>query len=98
MARPHSLRDDPRLPAIAAALREGRPVREIAAGFSKSKSAVDRYARALRQAEADAARLPALLVSRAPTANGTPGANGTPAPLPSGRVKGPRVFGVRVSA
>ena len=91
MARPHSLRDDPRLPAIAAALREGRPVREVAAGFSKSKSAVDRYARALRQAEADAARLRAA--PRPATANGTPGANGTPAPCGRGAVKGLRIYG-----
>ena len=92
MARPHSLRDDPRLPAIAAALREGRPVREVAAGFSKSPSAVGRYAQTLRQAEADAARLRELLHSEG-AANGTPGANGTPAPGRSARVKGLRIYG-----
>jgi DNA adenine methylase len=90
VARLHSPRADPRLPAIEAALREGQSVRGVAAGFSKSKSAVDRYSRALRQAEADAARLPALLL---PTANGTPGANGTPTPVRSAPVAGLRIYG-----
>jgi hypothetical protein len=92
VARPHSLLSDTRLPAIAAALRAGRSVREVAAGFSKSTSAVDRSARALRQADADAARLPALLLPGG-AANGTGGGNGTPAPVRSARVKGLRIYG-----
>jgi DNA adenine methylase len=90
MPRVHSLRGDPQLPAIDAALASGRSVRDVAAAFGKSKSAVDRYAQTRRRAEADAARLPALLV---PAATGTPGGTGTPALVRGGRPKGLRIYG-----
>jgi DNA adenine methylase len=92
MPRAHTLRGDPQLPEIDAALRAGQPVRRVAARFAKSKSAVDRYARAVRQAAADADRLGELL--RPPAArNGTTGANGTPAPTAAGPAKGLRIYG-----
>jgi DNA adenine methylase len=92
VARPHSLRGDPRLPAIEAALRSGATVRQVAAAFGKSRSAVDRYARAVHQADAAAARLPELLLP-AGTTNGTPAGNGTPAPGRGPRVSGLRIYG-----